>query len=321
MRLAILSDIHGNAPALRAVLEDIKKENIDQTIFLGDYFGEFSQPNEVFDLMRNHRRSFYVSGNKERYFEQEHFQDPSLWTYDQFQLLYWNHGVISPYNHAFMKSLPVTLNLKFSDTAFTMTHDGFDFFESVALKSFTSGNYAYLMPASKAAYLAYVDKTLRRSPSFLKELEAMKAQVILFGHSHIQWHAHIGGKWIINPGSVGMPLDMDPGAAYSIVEVKKGTIGVTEKVIAYDTQETIEALKANRLYSLCPFWSDMGIEQLETGCEFVSFFFKHLSNVKRALDAETKWPLDNDVFLHAVKTWPQERAKMMPVRQGGKDDN
>ncbi|MBR3661555.1 MAG: metallophosphoesterase family protein [Bacilli bacterium] len=53
MRIAIFSDIHGNKEALTAIIEDIKKENIDEVICLGDTIGIGPNPKECLDLIIN----------------------------------------------------------------------------------------------------------------------------------------------------------------------------------------------------------------------------------------------------------------------------
>lgn len=67
MKYAIFSDIHGNLPALKAILADIKKENIDNIIFLGDAIGIGPNPKECLDLLLKNNAEI-VLGNHELYF-------------------------------------------------------------------------------------------------------------------------------------------------------------------------------------------------------------------------------------------------------------
>lgn len=303
MRIAILSDIHGNLAALKAVLNSIEKDKVDQTIFLGDYFGEFSSPNEVFDLIRNHENSLFVSGNKERYFSKAHFKNKKMWAYEHFQVLYWNHEQIKLDHHKFIDQLPVKAEVNLNGKHILYTHDDYDVFRSVVFKAFTSNNFMALKPKSHEDYLKYVAIQLKKSPAFQGEIKKMKADIILFGHSHIQWHAFSHDKLILNPGSVGLPLNYNKGAAYSLIDIHEGEIKVIEKQVPYAQEKTIEHLRNSSLYDQSIFWSELGIKQLERAEDISSFFFKHVAVVKKKYPQSNNWPVDNKVFRHAVKTW------------------
>ena len=65
MRYALISDIHGNLPALQAVINDAKNKGIDRYFFLGDYYLSVPYPNEVASVLRNFEHAFIISGNEE----------------------------------------------------------------------------------------------------------------------------------------------------------------------------------------------------------------------------------------------------------------
>ncbi len=67
MRIAIFTDVHGNKEALKAIFDDIKKENIDETICLGDTIGIGPNPRECMDLIVNNNVT-YILGNHELYY-------------------------------------------------------------------------------------------------------------------------------------------------------------------------------------------------------------------------------------------------------------
>jgi len=316
MRIAILSDIHGNLEAYKQVLKSISKENIDKTIHLGDYFGEFSKPNEVFDLLMDEDKTLMVSGNKERYLLEDHFREENHAEYDHFQMLYWNFKTLKEEYLEFMTLLPEVIHTTLEDKTFLITHDGQDMIKSVVLKAFNSRNHAYLMPKTHKSYLNYVATTIRRSPSLRQELSCMTADVILFGHSHVQWHCFMDGKLLINPGSVGLPLDGKVGACYTILDIQGDQMQVEEKFIKYPIKRTISSLRNSTMYDLSQFWSKIGIEQLKTGRDVISFFFKHVSILKEDFPESSHWPIGNDLFHHAVDTWPEARKKLIPYKEG-----
>ena len=67
MRIAIISDIHGNYEALKATFEDIEKRNVDQIICLGDIIGKGHHPKECVKLVRE-KCEISLMGNNDRYF-------------------------------------------------------------------------------------------------------------------------------------------------------------------------------------------------------------------------------------------------------------
>ena len=77
MRIAVFSDIHGNLKALETVLEQIKAQNTDLTVFLGDLFQRGNQETECLELLRNHD-IICVKGNCELYAEHGVDIDPDV---------------------------------------------------------------------------------------------------------------------------------------------------------------------------------------------------------------------------------------------------
>lgn len=71
MRFAIVSDIHGNLPALNAVIEDAEKNNINCYIFVGDYCLSNPYPDEVISRIRNLDKKYIIRGNEEKYLEKD----------------------------------------------------------------------------------------------------------------------------------------------------------------------------------------------------------------------------------------------------------
>ena len=67
IRIAVISDIHGNIVALDAILEDLKKDKIDKVVSLGDFCNELPNGNEVAERLRE-INAYSILGNKEEYF-------------------------------------------------------------------------------------------------------------------------------------------------------------------------------------------------------------------------------------------------------------
>lgn len=108
MRYAILSDVHGNAPALRKVLEDAAKRGIDRYIIAGDYCLSGAWPDESIQTLKELSGACVIRGNEERYLENLVGKDQSTWTDGQMQISYWNYRNIRKENLDFVLSLPHT---------------------------------------------------------------------------------------------------------------------------------------------------------------------------------------------------------------------
>lgn len=72
-------------------------QNIDEYIFLGDYFGDFPYPNEVVDALKEIANKYIISGNKESYLVNLHSTN-EFWVHNQFNALYWNYNELNTNN-------------------------------------------------------------------------------------------------------------------------------------------------------------------------------------------------------------------------------
>ena len=87
MKYAVISDVHGNLPALQAVLENIRQQEITHCLFLGDYCISGPWPDQCIEMIRAIPEKTVIRGNEEKYLENLIGQDPSGWTDGQMQEL------------------------------------------------------------------------------------------------------------------------------------------------------------------------------------------------------------------------------------------
>lgn len=127
MRLAIVSDVHGNLPALNAVIEDAEREGADQFIFAGDYCLSNPWPDECITRMKNLKSAYSIRGNEEKYIENLIGKDQSTWTDGQMQISYWCYQKISPENRDYMLALPSQMELAFHGVPLHISHSSADF--------------------------------------------------------------------------------------------------------------------------------------------------------------------------------------------------
>lgn len=219
MRIAALSDIHGNIWALEAVLADVKQLGVDAIVNTGDILSGPLEPAATADLLMDLGLPT-IAGNHERQLLacRERPGGPS----DQYAF---EHTTAR--HHAWLEALPNTLEL----------------FDEVFLCHGT--------PTSDLTYfLEEVDRDrlrLAQQASIETNAGGIERPLILCGHSHVPRVLAIsGGRLVVNPGSVGLQAYDDdqpwhyvmelgsPHARYAICEHTGDRWHITQRCIAYD---------------------------------------------------------------------------------------
>ena len=203
---AILSDIHGNLPALESVLEDMAQYDIDRVISLGDVSGYYPFINEVIELLRAHQ-AINLIGNHDRYII-DNTECPRSTSANL--CLTYQKSVITDKNREWLAK-SASSPLIFSEAS--MVHGGWDDPED---------EYLYKINAS---YFARFDE-----------------KFFFCGHTHVQKHINLkNGQFFTNPGSVGQPRDGINSAAYCIFDEK--THAVELRRVQYDIDKVADKMK------------------------------------------------------------------------------
>ena len=235
MRYALISDIHANLPALRAVLDDIDaRKDVDAIYHLGDLTGYAPWPNEVVALLRE-RRIPGIAGNydstvatdyKHCGCRAETARDEEL-SHISFE---WTRAHVTPETKKYLGSLPFRVDIR-------------------PLGGHVSGPTITLVHGNQTLNTVYV--TEDRPDSFLekmaKDIGARAADVICFGHTHKPWHRTVGGVEFINTGSVGRPKDGDWRACYVLLAVDQGIASVEFVRASYDVDQAANAIRESDL--------------------------------------------------------------------------
>jgi protein phosphatase len=232
-RIAVISDIHGNMPALEAVLDDIKNRAIKQIFCLGDLAGKGPSSQETVDTIRKHCE-IVIKGNWDYYLSEQSARD----------VLTWHQKRLGEDRLKYMKELPMYKEFYVSGKLLRLCHASpNDLFHRVYL--FTE--------QTKRMKLFEPTPTLN-----------VEADVVGYGDIHGAHIDHFQGKTIFNVGSVGNPLDITQ-ASYGIIEgklndKKKSPFSITIVRVPYDIDLAIKQAECTDM----PEKQDY-IKELKTG--------------------------------------------------------
>ncbi len=214
MRFLILSDIHGNREALRAVLSHVRRKRFDRILFAGDAVGYGASPNHVLDWLRSlGPQAVMVRGNHDRVcsgldsaeFFNRYAREASEWTLDH----------LNSRNLDFLRALPegpaiITPQLALCHGS-TFDEDRYIFSTYEAQLGFEA------MPDDMR--VVFFGHTHVPSVFTLdKTDQSQTLQVRVLAGRRLVLDLDPSCRYLINPGSVGQPRDRDPRAAYAIYD-------------------------------------------------------------------------------------------------------
>lgn len=236
MRIALISDIHGNDLALRAVLQDIhSKGGVDAYWVLGDLAAIGHAPVAVLEMLQRLPNAHFVRGNTDRYtctgerpgpVLDAFAADPSLLP----QLLEvegdfsWAQGAVTVAGwFDWMAGLPLEYRTTLPDgTRVLCVH---------ASPGADDGSGIHLNLGEEAAAIL---------------VRGVQEDLICVGHTHRPFSLSIEGKRVINPGSVSLPVGEDVRACYAIIDAHANGYDVNFFRAEYDQQAVIEILEHTR---------------------------------------------------------------------------
>ncbi len=228
MKIAILSDIHGNFWALDAVLRDLEVREPDLIVNLGDSLYGPLDPMGTFDIIRS-LPIVSIAGNEDRLILERNHESPTL----EFVMNELNAKAMD-----WLSSLPSTLTVM---SSFFLCHG---------------------TPLSDTTYLLENVQGKNISARDPKEVESLlagvTAKLVLCGHSHLPRIVQAGGKLVVNPGSVGCPAFDDdhpnlhmvenhsPHARYALLDYAEGMKGIEHVIVPYDHEKAARQAEKNQ---------------------------------------------------------------------------
>lgn len=209
MKLVIIADIHGNLDALAALPEDY-----DELWVLGDQVNYGPQPAEVVEFVRA-RAALAVQGNHDHAAAHD---DDSRWS-NRFRALAeatrrHSSAALTEDQKAYLRALPAQAQAERGGCRFHLVHATPDD--------------------------PFYGRRTADDPAWAADLAALDCDVLLTGHSHKPFLRRIGGKTVLNPGSLGQPRNGQIQACYAVWQDGDAQL----KSFAYPVESTIAKLKA-----------------------------------------------------------------------------
>ncbi len=217
MKIALISDIHANLPALQGVLTHAISQGVSTVWALGDYVGYGAFPNEVIHLLVQ-INALCIMGNYDQKVLRFDEMDKATKKPKKFISFDWTNKHLNNFSRLFLESLPNQRIITEKNRDFLLVHGS---------------------PTSVEEYISP-----ETDEKILHEFTQLTSvSYILCGHSHIPFTRQIGKKWFINPGSVGMVEDHNPKASYMVLEITKKQVSLSHYRIAYDIEQAIRGIK------------------------------------------------------------------------------
>lgn len=301
MLYAVIADVHGNYPALKAVFEDAQKEGVQQYLFLGDYFTDFPFTHDILEALANLENAVFVSGNREWYMET---LNPAQRHLEQYASLFLTRDALGEKGLSWIGRLPKSARLSTPDGSSTLflEHAYPVHTDSKGRKSPASGGLDELFPMKNATHqevAQYVKESFRKNPNLPEILGRINAQVYLHGHSHLQYAVELDGTLFLNPGSCGLPLDQQSGAPYTLLQYEAGSFRVKERRVSYDVERVIRNVIDFPKYGEAAGWYQLINWQLSTSRDHSRTFSRFLQEEKECTSPQTDQE-NNQTFHRAL---------------------
>ncbi|MEM2627685.1 MAG: metallophosphoesterase family protein [Ignisphaera sp.] len=230
IKIAIISDIHGNVDALNAVLESVSRW--DYIWFLGDFVDYGPEPHIVVDIVKSLKPDAVVMGNHDNAvaLNVDCMCAPEIHELSEYTRRNISLKFLSRDQLEWLKMLPKTAEVDIGNKRFYIVHG-----------SPRNPLYGYMYP-----YLSLEELKLSLTPSLVSlKPKPVRANVVVVGHTHIPMDIVVDSIKIVNPGSCGQPRDGDNRASYVVYDVETEIVEIRR--VKYDVERVIGKLRELRL--------------------------------------------------------------------------
>jgi putative phosphoesterase len=217
LKIAFISDIHGNAVALDAVLEDLKRNKVDKVCVLGDLCYRGPEPKRSLDLVRS-LDTDVIKGNA-----------------DEWVVRGVREGEVPE------KALEI-MNTERNWTVAKLDQEDLDYLQSLPteLKFELEGISIHAYHATPGSLFEVVLPDAEDSVVEAKLMHKESSQLYVYAHIHKPYIRYINGKVIMNIGSVGLPFDGMAKASYGLVEIEDGRLRTSIQRVSFNQEKVVE---------------------------------------------------------------------------------
>ena len=283
MRLAVISDVHANLPALEAVLEDVRRLEPTGLIVAGDLVMAGPYPTETARLLRS-LDGWMIRGNSDEYILRLAAGDaPQAWlTSHQWALLRWSFRQMDLATIDFVGSLPLQRVVEIPGTAPIRIVHG-------SPEDPAEG----ILPEGDSATL---DRALVQT----------NEPVLVCGHTHVPWKVEREGRLALNPGAVAGPLSGDTPAQYAILTWSEGRWQAEHRAVPYDQGRLLAAFHESGLLEEGGALARAFLLSEETGGDTVIRFVHYAYRLAAEAGFEDCEVVPDDVWKRAEATFDWE---------------
>ena len=230
MRLALVSDQHGNDVAFRAVIEDLERLGVDDAVCLGDTTQGGAEPAETLDRLAA-LGCETVLGNADDLLLEVPTDSPEPITERLLEVRQWTLSQLSPSHLERIRSFAPVIRREIEGVSMVFFHGSPHSYDDVLLPE--------LGGEALAPFLAH------------------DAALLAGGHTHLQWTRRIGDALYVNPGSIGISYDrhtdppvLRPLAEWALVTVEDGDVAVEFRQVPYSADDVVAgALRSGRPFA------------------------------------------------------------------------
>jgi predicted phosphodiesterase len=241
-RIAIISDLHGNLPALNAVLKDLDERQPDAIFCLGDLVDFAPWPNEVIETIRHRRIPTLMGNHDERIAFQHKIVPLEKHSAEEraARVLAIEHtrNVISPENRAYLADLPRSMRITFGGSS--------------------SATRILLVHASTRSIDEYIFED-HPEPDVKGMLRKNNVDILVMGHTHLPYIRKLSNRrYAFNAGSVGRSKERDAHATYLMLTMSESHSHPQIIRVKYPVDITVATIRASEIPE---FYADFWLER------------------------------------------------------------
>jgi putative phosphoesterase len=209
MKVALISDIHGNLVSFEAVLQDIERENVDQIVCLGDVAALGPQPREVLMHLKTLKCPAVMGNTDDFLLTPKTYSGSNEESQKIYEIECWSAAQLTDGDKTFIRTFHPTVELMLGELTLLCFHGSPNSYDDV-IRATTP------------------DDELER------KLSGFNADIMAGGHTHTQMLRRHRNLLLINPGSIGLPHDYFLGEVYKPARAEYALLNTADDKISID---------------------------------------------------------------------------------------